>query len=228
MDAEHAAFVNDPDLHLKDEEIVRRVLEGERALFELLMRRNNQRLYRILRAILKADDCAEEALQSTYVKAYFNLGSFSGEGSFAGWIGRIAVREAYAGRRKMQQEPPIDPEAIEQSANPTVRALYEPQEAHVMSRELNSIIVRALDALPEDQRTVFVLREVEQLSGAETAEYLEITPENVRVRLHRAKQALRGLIERQLGNELAAVFEFGKQRCDAVVLTVLDRIAAGR
>lgn len=199
---------------LPDEEIVRRVLEGETTLFELLIRRYNQRLYRATRAILKNEEEAEDAMQEAYVRAFANLDQFAGEAQISTWLTKIAVYEAL-GRLRRRKRMDEMPDIVSSSVSPE-RAAY--------GRELQTAIESAVDALPPLYRSVFVLREIEEMTGADTAECLGITEETVKTRLHRARRLLRHRLERTLGAAMENAFAFGSRRCDRVTEGAIERI----
>ena len=206
---------------LSDEEVVERVLAGEIELFEILMRRYTQRLYRVARAILADDGEAEDVMQDAYVRAYSHLGQFAGQARFSTWLTRIAVHEALArarrGRRLVQIE---DLSRREDSMPSTERG----PEQRAIQRNLQSLLETAIDALPESFRSVLVLREVEGLSTAETADSLGISEALVKTRLHRAHAALRNDMESRTRATLASSFPFHLSRCDRVVAAVFERI----
>jgi RNA polymerase sigma-70 factor (ECF subfamily) len=199
---------------LSDEEVVRRVRAGDRALFEVVMRRHNQRLYRAARAILRDDAEAEDVMQHAYVQAFACLDQFDGRGRFAAWLTRIAVHEALARVRHRARELPFDG-----AETASVRAL-DPERSAV-AQELRRLLEAAIDALPDAQRIVFVLRDVEGLSTSEAAVALGIREIAVRARLHRARSLLRREL-RACG--AASAFPFHAPRCDRVVAAVLARI----
>jgi RNA polymerase sigma-70 factor (ECF subfamily) len=209
---------------LADEEVVRRVGRGETALFEILMRRYNQRLYRVARAIVRNDAEAEDVLQQAYVNAYTHLHQFAGEARFATWLTRIATHEALArlrrqGRRK-EMAHIVDPED-------TMDALPAPQpdpERQAFTAELRHALEASLDALPETYRTVFVLRDVEGLSTAEAADCLEVSADVVKTRLSRARALLREDLFERAGLSARSVFSFQGDRCDRIVAAVLGRL----
>jgi RNA polymerase sigma-70 factor (ECF subfamily) len=204
---------------LSDEQAVARICSGEAGLFELIMRRHNQRLYRAARAILRDEGEAEDVMQEAYVRAYAHLDEFAGRSSFATWLTRIAVNEALARRKRRSRDGALDPE--EAMAKPT----RDDPEALAAGRELQILIEAAIDALPEAYRTVFVLREVEELSTAECAEVLDASEDVVKQRLHRARERLRDELYARAGGAATAAFTFHRARCDRVVATVLGRIA---
>ena len=199
---------------LNDEEIVRRVLDGETALFELIVRRYNQRLFRTTRAILRDDDAAEDAMQEAYLRAFAKLDQFAGEAKFSTWLTRIAVYEALGRLRKNRFEEELD-ETMDVEDNPE-RAAY--------GRELQSAIEQAVDSLPPMYRTIFVMREMNELSVAETADCLGITQENVKTRLHRARTLLQTRLEQTIGSASVHAFSYMGSRCDRMTAAVMERI----
>jgi RNA polymerase sigma-70 factor (ECF subfamily) len=207
---------------LSDEEVVERVLAGETELFEILMRRYNQRLYRVARAILVDDGEAEDVMQDAYVRAYAHLDQFAGRSRFSTWLTRIAVYEALARARRGKRLVGIEhlPPAKEGSMSANDRG----PEQLAIQRDLRSVLEDAVAALPEGFRSVLVLRDVEGLSTAETAESLGISEALVKTRLHRAHAALRRDMETRTGAALAQTYQFHLSRCDRVVEAVFRRI----
>lgn len=207
-----------------DEQAVVRALAGDHGGFELLMRRHNRRVYRATRAILKRDDEAEDVMQEAYVRAYEHLAEFRGEASFGTWVSRIAVYEALARKRREQRfRSPTLP--VEEATAVLPESVRSPEQL-VNDQELRSVLEKAIDALPDDFRSVFVLRAVEQLSGAETAECLGIPEETVKTRLHRAKHKLQELVVSSMDANFQHAYEFHLSRCDRVVSGVLQRLAS--
>jgi RNA polymerase sigma-70 factor (ECF subfamily) len=205
--------------HLSDEDVVARVCAGERGLFEVVMRRYNQRIYRAVRAITGNDGEAEDVMQDAYTRAYAHLDQFAGRASFATWLTRIAVHEALARRRRSARFVNLD------EVMPALAFPGHGPEQRAIDRELGAGLQTAVDELPPIFRVVFVLREVEGLSTAETAECLGIPSETVKTRLHRARSLLRHRLWARAGSLAGDVFQFGAGRCDRVVVAVLARIA---
>jgi RNA polymerase sigma-70 factor (ECF subfamily) len=208
-----------------DEDLVRRVLAGEVACFELLIRRNNQRLFRLVRSVVSSDDEAEDVMQEAYVAAFSHLGDFAGKARFSTWLCRIALHEAFARKRRTKRMTALDDVSGDDS---TMSSTVRGPEQRASDRELGIILERAVDALPEPFRMVFVLRSVEQLSVAETSEMLEITEETVKTRLHRARHQLRNLLTERIGAQVPQLFDFHLSRCDRVVARVFARIGVER
>ena len=201
-----------------DEYVVERVLAGETALYELLMRRHNQRLYRVARAILRNDSEAEDVMQDAYVRAYKNLAGFEGRAKFVTWLTRIAVHEAIARSRKLSRFQSIDSSDSfnGETMNPATSSDRSPEQ-QTYDRELSVLIERAVLSLPDEYRIVFMLRDVEGMSTEETAQCLGLTQENVKVRLHRAHAKLRKQLYSAVGATAARCFQFHAVRCDRVV-----------
>ena len=210
---------------LADEAIVERVRAGDVALYEILIRRHNQRLYRTIRAILRDDRDVEDVMQQAYVDAYQHLDQFRGAAKFSTWLTRIAVnraiRRGHGERRQLalvSRDGDADP-ALER----TPAAGIDP-EHEMYGHELKTVLESLIDALPEPFRVVFVLREVEGLSTSETAESLSINEDTVKTRLHRAKRLLRDQLDRRLGPAARDAYPFHLSRCDRVVANVMLRI----
>jgi|SRR5215813_14245246 len=209
---------------LSDEEIVRRVLSGETPLYEMIMRRYNQRLFRAVRALLPDDSEAEDVLQEAYVRAYEHLAQFEGRASFSTWLTRIAIHEALARRRRGGRFVSLpDDESAPVPVEVGNDRQRTPEDA-ASSGELRQILDHSLQELPESLRLVFMLREVEGLSTEETADCLDISVANTKVRLHRARALLQAKIDRQLGTEVRKLHQFAGARCDRIVARVLARI----
>jgi RNA polymerase sigma-70 factor (ECF subfamily) len=204
-----------------DDEIIERVRHGDRDSFELVMRRYNQRIYRTVRAILKEEDETIDVMQEAYVSAYTHLADFSGRARFSTWLTRIAVHEALGRLRKRKRLEPLDDTDSEDTL--MVSPVTGPENS-ASDSELRVLLEEAVDALPEAFRTTFVLRSVEQLSVAETAEVLGIPEETVKTRHHRARERLQHALTERVGGALPELFGFHRPRCDKVVAQVLGRI----
>ncbi len=203
---------------IADEEIVRRVVAGERELFELLLRRYNQRIYRAVRAVLRNPDDTEDVMQQAYISAYRYLHQFEGRSGFATWMTKIALREASARNKK---------NGLRLQVDDTMNDFPEPSpdpEARAVAADLMQHVEAEVALLPETYRSVLLLREVEGLSTEETAACLEVSVDVVKTRLHRARTMLRDALYRRAGVGLQSIFTFGAQRCDRVVARVMDEI----
>lgn len=209
-----------------DEELARRVGAGETALFEVLMRRCNARVYRAVRALVRDEDEAEDVMQQAYVLAFTHLDQFQGSARFSTWLIRIAVNEALQHLRKRSRLVAIDggtDAELEAGMKLLERDTPDP-ERQTSERELSRLLEATIDALPVPYRMVFMLREVDGLSTAETAEVLSVTQDVVKTRLHRARALLRDALETRLGGQLQEVFAFQAPRCDRVVAAVMARL----
>ncbi|HYX24885.1 MAG TPA: RNA polymerase sigma factor [Thermoanaerobaculia bacterium] len=212
---------------LSDEEVVARVLAGDLSLFEILMRRYNQRLFRVARGILTDDAEAEDVVQEAYVRAFRELATFRGEALFSTWLTRIACHEALARARKRRRLVPINGGGGRDGGDgeppdPPSQAIGPEREQE--NRELQAVLQEAVEVLPDPLRAVFCLREIEGLSTEETAGALDLTIENVRVRLHRAKRSLRQTLDERIGREVRRLYLFDGSRCDRIVEGVFARL----
>jgi RNA polymerase sigma-70 factor (ECF subfamily) len=206
---------------LSDEEVVERVLAGDLSLFEILMRRYNQRLFRVARSILADDGEAEDVMQEAYVRAFRELATFRGEARFSTWLTRIACHEALARARKRRR---LVPFAGGEPPDPPSETIGPEREME--NHELQAFLRDAVEVLPDPLRPVFCLREIEGLSTEQTADALGLTVENVRVRLHRAKRSLRQTLDQRIGREVCRLYLFDGPRCDRMVESVFARLTA--
>jgi RNA polymerase sigma-70 factor, ECF subfamily len=211
-----------------DEEIVERVKSGDTALYEVVMRRYNQRLYRIARAILHDEDEAEDVMQAAYVRAYEHLHQFAGRASFSTWLTRIAVHEALARLRLRERNQQLE-DTRNEGDFPMKMVDASPDPEQSASRtELNQLLEEALLGLPLQYRAVVMLRDVEDLSTLETASALDLTEDNVKIRLHRGRAMMRGWLYARVGTKAKSAFPFMGTRCDRVVHSVLARLSEPR
>jgi RNA polymerase sigma-70 factor (ECF subfamily) len=203
-----------------DETLVARVVAGDTASFETLMRRHNRRVFRAARAILKNDDEAEDAMQEAYVSAFAHLRDFGGRSRFSTWLVRIAVYEALGRLRRSTRVTSLEAAELEQEPMARTRS----PDGAASDVELRPLLEAAVDALPVGFRAVFVMRAVEEMSVDETADALDIPAETVRTRLHRARALLREALAQKLESAATESFEFHLSRCDRVVQAVFRRI----
>ena len=207
-----------------DAEVIRQVLQGNTAMFELLMRRYNERVYRAARAIVRDEQEAEDVMQQAYVNAFTHLRQFNGSAQFSTWLMRIAINESLARVRRQRRYEAFDDELpnVEpfMSRNPS-----ENPERQAFTGELHELLEWAIDMLPDGMREVFVLREVEGLSTSEVAECLGVTEDVVKTRLSRGRAALRRVLLERTGATAPEAFRFHRPRCDRIVAQVLARIA---
>src|SRR4051794_20663661 len=189
------------------------------------MRRYNQRLFRIARAILRDNDEAEDVVQDTYVRAYASIHQFAGKAKFSTWLAKIAVHEALSRARKRKRNEDI-PASMDQESHgmENMKSSDTDPEQQTLRQETLSLLEQAVDRLPGMYRSVFVLREIENMSTAEAASCLDLTEEAVKVRLLRARQTLRQELYALAGATSSQAFQFLGWRCDRVVRCVFDRL----
>jgi RNA polymerase sigma-70 factor (ECF subfamily) len=220
--AQQAPSITEP---LSDELLVRRVLAGEPQLFELLMRRHNQKIYRAVRSLLRDEAEVEDVMQQAYLSAFLHLDQFHGGSQLSTWLVRIAINEALHCLRRQRrfvivqdvqsdQEEPIMKQPS-QSSNP---------EEATSGRELAGLLEQAVDRLPTLYRTVLMLREVEGMSTAEVASALGVSEEVVKTRLKRSRALLEEHLCTTAGEKLSELFHFHAPRCDRLVQKVLAAI----
>lgn len=207
--------------------IARRIAAGDRAAFIELMRRHNRRLYRLARATLRDDTEAEDALQEAYLAAYRSIAQFRGDANLATWLSRMVLNECLGRLRKSARRQNVIPiVAYEDDMATTTPDVREVPEQAFARAEMRALIERKLDALPEDFRTVFVLRAVEELSVEETAACLGIPEATVRSRHFRARSLLRESLAREIDIAERDLFDFGGAHCDRIVAAVSARLDA--
>ena len=205
---------------LNDEEIIARILHGEKDLYSMIVRRYNQRLYRVGMSIINDDTEVEDAMQVAYINAYENLGKFAFRSSFPTWLTRILINECLLRLRKRKKSISMNDENMEN----VVRQDNEPRTpvTATINSELRSILNDAIRRLPEKYRSVFVMREIENMNIAETKECLDISEVNVKVRLNRAKVMLRDILSAQYSKD--DILHFHLSRCDRMVEKVMTNI----
>ena len=208
---------------LSDEEVVARVLEGQTALYEVLMRRYNERVYRAARSIIKDEDEAEDVMQQAYVNAYFHLRQFDRRAKFSTWLTKIAIHEALARARKQGRYDAVD--FTEEENQAVERQPSRNPEHEAFTGELRSLLESSIDDLPNGLREVFMLREVDGLTTAETAECLGVSEDVVKTRLSRGRAALRHQLAERAGIQAPEAFRFAQPRCDRIVAAVFARIS---
>jgi RNA polymerase sigma factor (sigma-70 family) len=207
---------------IPDAEVVERVLAGEKELYEILMRRHNQKLYRTIRSYLHEEEEVEDTMQDTYLKAYEKLYQFSFKAQFSTWLIRIGINEALGRLREQKKFASFHGQGENLSdlailELPDTRSMNPEHKA--IQKEVKQLLEKAIDKLPAIYKTIYMLREVEEMSIAETAACLNLTEENVKVRQHRAKLLLKeSLYQMSVNRE---VFEFGSGRCDRIVDKVM-------
>ena len=210
-------------------ELARRIAQRDKSALEPLMRRHNQMLYRLARSILKNDAEAEDAVQEAYVSAFRHFDRFRGDSALSTWLARIVVNEAYGRLRKQKRDATVVLfDAYQREGEPTGEhmpdEMTELPETAAMRSELRALLERRIDELPEQFRTVFMLREVQELSVDETAACLGLPPATVRTRAFRARALLRESLAREIDTATVNAFGFAGERCDRIVEGVLARL----
>lgn len=215
-----------------DSVLVARIVAGDRAAFQQLMRLHNTALYRAARAIVRDDADAEDVLQEAYLAAYRNLPGFHGDARLSTWLTRIVINQALGRLRTRRRDnvvallddrPPGAAEPMEQAMDEDPEAS---PEAGAMRGELRRLLERKIDALPLAFRTAFILREVEEMTIDEAAECLAIPAATVRTRVFRARALLRASLAEEMDVATSGVFGFAGERCDRIVAGVLERLRA--
>jgi RNA polymerase sigma-70 factor (ECF subfamily) len=214
---------------LDDAQLVQLARRGDGDAFRTIMQRNSRRLYRVARSVLGDDSEAEDVVQDAYVRALGSLGTFRGDSSLTTWLTRITLNEALG--RLRRQRPTVDLAVLDaESAGPaniipfpTMQPGTDPERA-AAQQQIRRLIEAAIDELPENFRTVFVMRDIEEMSIEETADFLDIEPATVKTRLHRARRLLREALDQQLASTLTEAFPFDGKRCTQIASTVLERL----
>lgn len=207
------------NLKMSDEEIVERVVKGEQHLYESLMRKYNARMYRISMSIINDDKEAEDIMQTAYINAYRQLANFQGRSSFGTWLTRILIYESllHKKRKLKLQKVLMEKKDADYHNDTPLKGL--------MNKELKVLLETAVSRLPEKYRLVFVMREIQEMSTSETMEALNLGESNVKIRLSRAKEMLRGELYNYWKPQ--QLFEFNLIRCDVVVDFVMRSIKVG-
>jgi RNA polymerase sigma-70 factor (ECF subfamily) len=214
-----------------DAALVERILRRDDTAFEALMRRYNGRLFRVSRAILKDDRDAEDALQDAYLEAFRHIGQFRGDAQLGTWLTRIVVNQALMRLRRQKRDRVVLPfrRREDEADEPEVQVADQKTESApdaLLRAEMRRLLERRIDELPVAFRTVFVMREVEDMSIEETAASLSIPATTVRTRLFRARALLREALARDFDTAALNVFGFAGARCDRIVASVLARVRA--
>ncbi|MEP9399470.1 RNA polymerase sigma factor [Mesorhizobium sp. KR2-14] len=211
-----------------DLDLTRRALARDGHAFRTIMRKYNQRLYRIARGVFPNNSEAEDIVQEAYVRAFANLGSFRGESTLATWLSRIVINEALGRLRKKQRaaEVPVSGDRAAEAEIiqfPLGGGLVDPERT-MAQRQILQLVERATDNLPDLYRAVFMARVIEGLSVDETADLLNIRPETVKTRLHRARALVRKELDAQIGPVLLDAFPFAGRRCERLATAVMKRL----
>lgn len=209
---------------ITDNDIVKEVCSGKTAAFEVLIRRANPYLYKIGRAYGYNHEDVQDLMQDTFINAYTGLPAFAGRSAFKTWIIKIMLNNCNRKRQKLsyKNETKAEKSITEKSMPMFSSHSTVPSDKTIIHKELNYFIENAIARIPENYRVVFSLREINGLNVTETAEILEISEANVKVRLNRAKEMLRKEMEKVYSPE--DLFEFNLIYCDLMVDRVMNEI----
>ena len=214
---------------LRDQEtdLVAAARNEDEAAVRMLIQRHNRMLFRLARSVLPTDDEAEDAVQAAYVQGFTKLHTFRGEAGIGTWLGRIVLNEALGRARRMPQTMAVDAPDLSAEVIPFPLAQngVDPERS-MAQRQIGQIVERAIDGLPLAFRTVLVARLIEELSVEQTAALLDLRPETVKTRLHRARALLRKEVERQIGAAFQDAFPFGGERCRRMADRVVSALQA--
>jgi RNA polymerase sigma-70 factor, ECF subfamily len=225
--AHHAPVTTRPED--PDTAIIERIREGETSLYEVLIRKYNQRMYRVARAFLHDEAEAQDVMQEAYLKSFTALPRFQGRARFSTWLTRILINCALAHLRSRSRRREVDLDLVDgrmeevSAVGERGSTASEAGDLRLAQDQVSRLIEGALGAIPPKYRLVFIMRELEKMSGAETAATLGITVENTKVRLHRAKRLLREELRRQMPD--LSLYGFLGDRCDALTRRVMQRIS---
>jgi RNA polymerase sigma-70 factor (ECF subfamily) len=216
----HNTIVTDD---IADIELIARILQGHKDLYAIIVRRHNQRLYRIGMSILNDDAEIEDVMQVAYIKAYENLEKFEARSSFSTWLTRILINESLLRLKKRRKSIHINDDTMDNEIYQQYTTDSQTPVFKALNSELKNILEKSILQLPEKYRTVFVMREIINMNVAETKECLDISEVNVKVRLNRAKALLRTSLNKYYKNE--DIFHFHLNRCDRIVERVMNSIS---
>ncbi|MCG2419654.1 RNA polymerase sigma factor [Aequorivita sp. F47161] len=201
--------------------IIEKILDGQVELFEILMRRYNELLYRTIRSYITIETDAEDTMQDTYIKAFQKLYQFKNEARFSTWLIRIGINEALQRKRKANRYQTVAIQQEDKVLQIEDRNIMDP-ERKTMYKESSYFIEKAIDTLPEKYKIVYMLKEVEGIGISEISSSLDLSNSNVKVRLHRARIMLRDSILNLTDH--STIFDFGNSKCDTIVANVMDYI----
>lgn len=215
-------------LAITNEQLLERILNGEKELFELLMKRNNQQLYRVIKSYIKDEEATHDVMQNAYIKAYTHLSQFHQDASFSTWLIRIGINEALHFLKSSKKNiSPVSAETDEAENNlPAAEIESATPEKKAIQHETLAFIEHAINNLPEKYRAVYMLREIEGLGSEATAQCLGITESNVKVRLFRAKSLLKEELH-QLASDFF-IFSLAEHHCKNVRSIVMDKISMAK
>ncbi len=207
---------------MSEQEIIEKVLGGEKQFYEIIIRRYNPYLYKVGRSYNYNHEDTQDLMQDTYIDAYKNLAQFENKSNFKTWLIRIMLNNCYRKKEKFSYKSEFAMENVNENAQPVFNGSGNNTGKHILNRELGSVLEESLANIPEDYRLVFSLREMNGLSVSETAKLLTISESNVKVRLNRAKAMLRTELEKLYTQE--DLFEFNLKYCNPFTERVMDMI----
>ncbi len=221
-----AININDFNNHkIQESEVIKRILSGEKELYEILVRRNNQKLYRVIRGYMKDEAEIEDIMQDSYVKAFTKLYQFKLEASFSTWLIRIGINESLARLKEKGKIYQLSEYSSNLKSNSAMEVPDDKQlnpHDRMISNESKQLLENAIDHLDIKYRTVYIMKEVEEMSLMEISDALDLSLANVKVRLHRSKEMLKERLY-EITNE-KNIFQFGFSRCDRITENVMKRI----
>lgn len=215
---------------ISESDVIKRILAGEKELYEILIRRNNQKLYRVIRSYILDSAEVQDIMQNTYLKAFEKLYQFKQDSTFATWLIRIGINEALARLREKSRLLNLSISSIENKSNAILEIPDSDQlnpEKRIIMNEAKQLMERAIDSLSVDYRTVYMMREIEEMSMAEISECLDISVSNAKVRLHRAKNTLKEKLY-SISSDSSDLFGFGFTKCDNISDRIMDIVLAIR
>jgi RNA polymerase sigma-70 factor (ECF subfamily) len=213
----------DPE-ELPDSELAARACRRDEAAIRVLIRRHNRRLFRAARGVLGDEAEAEDVVQAAWVRAFAALESFRGEAALATWLTRIALNEALGRLRRRRPTTGLDRLDEGGAVMFPLSPVPPGPESEAGRARVRAVLERAVDGLPAPFRAVFVLREIEGMDTEETASLLDLRPETVKTRLHRARRQLRRALERELAPAFSEIFPFDGARCAGTADRVLESL----
>jgi len=195
-----------------DKEIIERILKGEKRLYEQLVRKYDQRLFRISMSIINDEAEARDIMQNTYLNAYVHLTSLKNRSQFGTWIIKILVNESLLRKKRKIKQQTLSKQLSNEAETPL---------KSLLNKELKALLEKSISELPEKYKLVFVMREIEEMSTKETMDVLNLSESNVKIRLNRAKEMLREKLD---GKKLKEVFKLRLPLCDRIVNYVMNKI----
>ena len=210
---------------MPDNAVIKRVLNGEKELYEILMRRYNQTLFRVVRSYLKDYNDVQDVMQETYLKAFIKLYQFKEEATFSTWLIRIGINEALQKIRKRKRSKTVELDNDNEMTDRLIQlkdTIDVNPEEQTIYKETGALVEKAVDKLPEKYKIIYILYEVEGMEYDDIAKCLDISANNAKVRLHRAKNILKEMLYKMSSDK--TIFEFGNKHCDRIVDYVMDNI----